>query len=98
MVQGKEQVVKKKTIYLTGEVIAADTETAEGKILIFENDQIQEDIYTFKLNENLPSRKLFKKFFLREVKVTCLQEPITNFFEKIEKAEIDLKIIDIKLF
>lgn len=67
----KSAVIFEKGIQLEGEVIAADLETATGKLLVFENKYLPEDIYSFETESHVIGRKLFKEAFLNEVKVKC---------------------------
>lgn len=60
-----------QVIELEGEVIAADLETLTGKILVFNNDYLEEDIYPFEVIESIASRYLFKEAFLNEVRIHC---------------------------
>lgn len=99
MIKDSKVEIKKKTIDLLGEVIATDTENGTGKLIIFENDHLTEDIYSFKLAPGLSSRKLFKETFLNEVKVTCLKAHILDFIERNKevKEEFHLKVSAIEL-
>lgn len=99
MINNNELAIEKKTIDLLGEVIAADTENGTGKLIIFENDHLTEDIYSFKLAPGLSSRKLFKETFLNEVKVTCLKAPILDFVEEedVNREDFCLKVSSMEL-
>lgn len=99
LIEDSKVEIKKKTIDLAGEVIAADTEKGTGKLVVFENNHIMEDIYSFELVSGLSSRKLFKETFLNEVKITCLKAPILDFIEEEDKNLEDfcLKVCSIEL-
>ena len=94
MINDSESKIENKTIDLVGEVIAADTEKRTGKLIVFENNHLKEDIYSFELITEQYNRKLFKDIFLSEVKVTCLKESVLNIKERNNEK---LKVKDIEL-
>lgn len=71
MVRIISTVTPEQAIQLEGEIIAADFETSTGKILVFENNHLKEDIYSFEVERNALSRNIFREAFLNEVSVKC---------------------------
>lgn len=89
MEKTKSAVTTEQEIQLEGEVIAADVENSTGKLLIFENSYLPEDIYSFTAENHVIGRQLFKDAFLNEVKVTCrLFSKAGRVNLRIEKMEL----------